>query len=408
MRSVSSRAAAISDPVAIGAALLWPVAVFAAPMLVLPLTVFLVVWLLKPRSGLALAAATGVAVTLFNITKLRESDLLDYQRILADAALSDFGAYVSRTNFGSIREHEYLFKVLAWGLAHFTPSPDSALIVIATLGIYGASTYLIKAVEATTRRGSPTLFAPGGAVIAASLLAGITFSLTAHLIRQYMAASIIAVAIGLYVRGHTRWAWACIIVSPLMHQSSALILGLFFGATTLLNSRNRALAAGKLVIAAAVAAFGALALAQEYFMESAEKFATDEGSLSPALFLLDGLLCLWAGWHLRRRVRMADRGPIGVAFAVPLFILILSGALFSFPFLALRMYFYIEPFRPLLIAFAAAFAMQRMSPAVRPPALALLVAATLAFFLYRASQAPWQYVAPLPRAVLLPMPTFMS
>jgi hypothetical protein len=353
-----------------------------APVFALALIVFFV--FSGARRASAGILATGVFVAGFfgwmNTQKLVMGDWVwytEHYNLLQRLGLFDYLGH--RIGPVQIKWSEPVYYSGAYALSRITHGNVPALAVAVTVGIYLPLTFGIKILLArSTLRPIECNF-----VVLLTLLGGVTFTLTTHLVRQEIASAFMALAILQYIYGRRKLGilWATIAI--LTHNSSLVPLAACVVAVLFVAPSGKILRTRFVVACGAFAGVGFLAAG---LLSTQGYDAVNDGSVSLLVFAADALLLLV---FILLRGSMSWLGPLHafLVAAVSLHLtFVLSVAYEPVPFL--RMYFYMEVFRAIMIGAIIATLIRRESLAVvAVPALGLM----LVYCELRITRSPFVY-----------------
>lgn len=329
----------------IALALLFPVAGWAVASIVT------VMFSRRPVLAGGLSATllfTGV-FAFVNVGKSVSGDWTWYTthyRYLESTALQDYlgnGQFFPRPD-----ATEPLYYAFASLLSRATGANVDALSIAVTALIYfplGIS--LVLAIRTVTDK--------GGVVFASTsvgILVGLTFTLSTQLVRQEIAAALIAIGLVLFATRRIPIAVVVVIMAILTHNSAVIPASALLAAVVLGSSKG--------LIRTKILAIGIIffALGQLYILiEGSNYNGQSDGSISPAVLLLDAFIAaIFVLVYARSRL-----GENRVAR----FVILLMPALYAFtigvasqPIPLLRMYFYIEVVRALVVALLCAHYLQ--------------------------------------------------
>jgi EpsG family len=335
------------------------------------------------------AVTVVLLLAVVNSLKWPESDLAEYFTVIDDVRLVSLAALLGDDSaLLSIRPTEPAFRMLIWLAAHAEPLPRIAFALFTSLATYGSILWLCH-MASSSQRSTDTDWRPAVAS-AVALLLGVTFSLTGHLVRQYVAGGLFFIGVfGWSFTGRWRWlVWPCLAVA--VHNSAAM-LGLPLLLAMLLSTRPRlfVLLLGGVVLAAATNRIPMISDLAE-----ATSFLKDDGQIGLALPTLDALL-LALTWGVWRTLSDSQRPSRHVAARLLCFAIALAVLLFCIrdvPLLFFRSYFYLEFLRAPMLAFVISVALRRSGAAGLPLAIVAMLLAALVCWL-RVRGADWSYGA---------------
>lgn len=184
------------------------------------IVVLLLAWLSKDRNDRGLLAVIIVGalyLSLVNLTKLPESDMVNYLEVFDNAQQLDLTSYLL------LNAREPLYYVSLYGLANL-PNVDGRLyIFLSTFFPYfllGSAVLRLGVALHLERRAILAL-------LVFLLFFGQLFSLSAHLCRQFLASSLVMVFLADYsISGRRRWGVG--LLGVMMHYSALPLLLLCF------------------------------------------------------------------------------------------------------------------------------------------------------------------------------------
>jgi len=218
------------------------------------------------------------------------------------------------------------------------------------------------------------------------LLAGLSFTLTLHLIRQQVGGAILFMGVFLALRGHLRWAILFVLLSVFAHNSVGLPLALFTAVLVL----SRWLSGKKLIVLSA--GVGVLLGFAVLFLSIVLHYYSDgrsDGEISALTLFFDIFLLTAFVWTGRSQgVLNGKTGNVLTAFVVGYFAFLFILLPLPIPFL--RMYFFMEYVRViLLVVLLGRVARPRQAVLFVP----LLLAVALALFSARLIRSPFVFGA---------------
>ncbi len=337
------------------------------------------------RSSIA-GVATGVTVAAFfgwmNAQKEIVGDWVwytEHYRLLQHLSLADYlGHYIVPFQ---IKWSEPVYYSGAFALTRITHGSISALAVVVTASIYlpltlGINTMLAKSALRPVERSFVVLMA---------LLGGVTFTLTTQLVRQEIASAFLALAILQYVYGRHKLGVLLAAVAVLTHNSSLAPLAACLVAAAYVAPSGKILRI-RFAIAGGAFIFVGFVAAHALSTQGYDPLSKNDGSIGLLVFAADAALLLV---FVRLRESMSWLGPLHAFLVVALSLHVaFTLSLVNEPVPFLRMYFYVEVFRAIMIAAITVTLIRRKSLAVvAVPALALM----LIYCELRITRAPYSY-----------------
>jgi hypothetical protein len=336
-------------------------------------------------------------LALVNSMKWPDSDLGWYYTYVDYVNSTPLGeVLLTEDVFLSIRQQEMLFKLVVWLLGAISGGNRAFFTLATTILIYGSAMatcrMLLRTMAADQQRNanarSAATLTP--LVISAALLIGITFSLTAHLTRQYLAGSLFVLGLFLWVTSTRKWGLLLAALAVTIHISAALLLLPL--ALALVYRRSATLYS--LCFLAMVAALASGVLDQLFDLTSQASLLRQDGEQGGALLLIDTLILAGAAWLYylmpvqSPAARKAFETLLAFAAAFATLLLLVHGA----PFLFFRTYMYIEFLRTPLVAFILFAVLQRLGPQKFHVAILLLLLGTIVCWT-RAMKSEWIYTS---------------
>ena len=382
--------------------------VFAAPfaLIVFPLLLF---WCRAPYSVPLLLVSWAAFFSLLTSTKFPESDLLLYLEIYEDLgrqALADVFSYAVlsiRVTEVAYSIYSYLISTISGGSAFAFVFLTSFLIYLfvvliayfAFVGGAGLSArYAHDRSPLLTK--NPYAYAFLAAMALASFVA-ITFSLSGHLVRQYLAGSVLFFGFAVLIFSERRWVIGSILIllAPLIHNSAAIPAVITILVFVLRH--RRAFLWPTLVLFAFLGYYGVTFIPGYDSVVSEATQAADEGAIHPVIVAADvALVVLALGLNSAHPHLQSKRQLSLILWACVLFasfLVLVSGVSLLF----LRFYFYVEFFRVLLIGFIFG----RYARTVGPTAVLVAGSFSLLYFSLRFNFSAWDYIDRMPGALFV-------
>jgi hypothetical protein len=344
-----------------------------------------------------------LTLALVNSLKWPESDLADYYRFVDHVVGTPLSqVFMTDESFISISPYELLFKTFVALLSPLGAAAKITFTAISTLLIYGSCALIGRWMIAGYERASGglgrtvTSSLQSSLTISAAILIGITFSVTAHLTRQYLAGACFFIGLFLFLlHRRTVWMLPCLL-ALLVHRSAAvLVVPLFL----LLIYRRWPLAAWLGVLAVLVLGlFNPLSLIFDLDLELT--LLGNEGEQGPALMALDASVVIGATWIGRQAWLREDAPNAGdserLAYVCRQLLMFATGfaaalyAAHEVPLVLFRSYFYIEFLRVPLLAMIIHAGLLQLRCARLAAVTGLVIVGALVCWA-RASGAEWQY-----------------
>ncbi len=329
-------------------------------------------------AAVAIVSVTGVFAWM-NATKQIFGDWIwytDHFGYLVNLSLSEYMA----GNYAGIqpKETEPIYYAISKALAVASDGNVSVLAIAVTILVYVPLGWAIaKFVMNQTASTELTGFA-----VAIAMIVGPTFTLSTQLVRQTIAASFIAAALIAFGMHRSRIGILLIMFAVLTHNA-ALVPALAILIAAILA---RASAVRAWWIVGIGAMFVVLGLAYIRLQGAGEYRGASDGSVSYAVIFFDAVLAIIFAVVVLRSATVAYSARLTVLVLPALFGFVLG--VISQPLPLLRMYFFIEVVRALIIAFliVKVFAARTM----RPLLLGVLVLAVV-YCEARIGRAPWGY-----------------
>jgi hypothetical protein len=342
-------------------------------------------WTRRPWS---LAWVAVLLLAVVNSVKWPDSDLAEYYGYLDHAGQTGFWALVlDPETYLSIKVTEPLFRIFAWCISHASPAPRVTFTLLSTIFIYGTALFLCnKAMNWLLPPAQPGAQDADPTPMIAScvaLLIGLTFSLTGHLVRQYLAGGLFMVGVfGLATDRRSIWLLGPVL-SVATHNSAILLwIPLIF--SWLYGYSPRSCWLG-LLLMVGLANSGLFSFLNDLI--EVGKLLQDDGQIGPALPALD-VVVLLAGWYLLRREAGAPQRNLLWVYAVAFAALLMT--IREVPLMFFRTYFYVEFLRTPLLAMLLVAGLRRCGP-WKAPVAALAIVLSLGLCWLRAEGSEWLY-----------------
>lgn len=370
----------------VAGSLLMPLAALAAAAIALA-------WRSKSRYRVAPALAIAVVMAVLNTAKLPESDLAWYILLYNEAAKLPLTDAIFNASL-SVRSSEFVYNTYVYSLAALSNRSSAAFVFISTfliyfLANYAALLYSSHAAEKHEQTDDTVL------LLLSTSFVFLTFSLSGHLIRQYLAASMAVVGFALFHRNRTI-SHLVLATAVFTHNSSvALVLPMLAGLHGGYVFRLALIVCGTLALIILGAGIPAITALETLTSAAA---TMDDGSIPKAIITFDCLLLAltaWLVWHRPKDVRQAKHDPHHALLRFGLLWLLTMLAASAVHFIFFRFYFYIEVLRPLLFATIISHTSQSIQSR-RNVFLTTTLLISLAYFFARASTTVWNYGYSLP------------
>jgi len=352
---------------------------------------------LRPGKGVFnyyfVAMLSAFWMAFINLLKVPESDQLNYMEDLAQISnlgLADVFGFISIGASPTEPLFSMYLKVIS-----MLDSSGALLIFTSTVVVYLCTSAVMRNIYASHKmNGGMSIYF----CLIFSIFIFVTFSLTGHIIRQYLSYSLFFVGLSLLLLRRSRWSWLAMILSILVHNSAIL---LFFAA--LASDVYVKLSRGKrflpLIFMACIGALMVSHVASDYGFEGA--FAL-EGSIPVALIVID--LFIFASFVVVSKYHVDNviRARI-ISFSI--IVIMLLGTLYAYPLLFYRYYFLMD-FMRIIWAPAVLVVFYKKVRPLAPNLFVLLLSVVL--FSYRANAAPWSYSMGFPNIYLAPVPGLVA
>lgn len=344
-------------------------------------------YVLEVHGGKALMLSLVFFLGLFNATKQIDGDwywyVSDYVE-LSRVSLWDF----LETGGASIRISEPLYYALSASLSILTGANVIVLALVVSLVIY--LTYII-ALEKLLKEYRLSRLAAATCIIFA-VFAGITFTLSLQLVRQFIAGSILFFYFSLLLEGKNKKAMLLLVIGALIHNSiivPAILLAIFSRLWSYTSVKKHYLSVVSLLLVLGYF-LGQLIVSMMSDSILADLYSKDDGGISNAVLALDVflfLISLTGVLYFRNRDNFYTKCS---AISV-LFLAFYGGMLFGaheLTLFLLRFYFYLEWFRVIGVITIVWFLVYRL----KKPAVALLII-PLSFLMLemRVAQSPFDF-----------------
>jgi hypothetical protein len=344
------------------------------------------------RKGAALAgiAAIGIVFSLFawvNSSKVVAGDWVWYLQHYKVLQTLDLSQYLGRPIGGIVSERtEPLYYAVAAITSRLTQADPVALTWVVSFFVYvpiGVAALLLS-----------LRFSKHPAVVVTSVIiamsCGLTFTLSTQLVRQEMAASFVALGLVLIGVRHPRVGIFFLIAACATHNSAVIPAAAVVCAVLIVRMR-RVLARYVVLLGLGFSLLG-LAYLREGGGDAYQ--GKSDGQISLVTMLFDALvICLFV--LSARRVKFV--APVGlVAYVVPGILGFLLGVA-SQPLPLLRMYFYLEALRGLMLCAVISISFVKLKFTALACGAAILGA--LGYVLLRIASSPFVYEQPLISAI---------
>lgn len=330
--------------------------------------------------GAATASVVALVLAWLNAGKDIQGDwawyVLHYQ-VLVYTPLVD---YLGKP-FGPVSSEvsEPLYYAFARVLALSTNGNVEVLAVSLSLVIYGTlGAAVVASVSSFEKRPWTVIVAT-----AVGLLGGLTFTLSTQLVRQEVAAALIALAIITSAKRNYLLTAAILTAAVLTHNSALIPAAGLLLATFFRGKGNN------FIIRVFLNGGLFYALGRIYLATSGDAFYSgqDDGAISSAVIFLDVVIVSVFLFLISKRGLRDNQIAITILMCLPAFYGFVIGVA-SQPLPLLRMYFYIEILRALMIVFICTCFMQgRMRLLVGT----LFLIAAVAYLALRIQQSPFVY-----------------
>ncbi len=363
------------------------------PLAVLAAGAIALAWQSSERYRLTPAVAIAIVMAILNSAKLPESDLAWYILLYNEAAKLPLSDAIFNASL-SVRSTEFVYNTYVHFLASLTGRSSVAFVFTSTfliyfLANYAALLYRSHVLKSDERTDDAAL------LLLSTTFVFLTFSLSGHLIRQYLAASMAALGFALFHRSRTA-SHLMLAMAVFTHNScAALVVPMLAGLHGGFLFRSILTAYALLTLVVLGAGIPAITALETLTSAAA---TMDDGSIPKPIIVFDCLLfaaTAWVVWRTRQQSRDSQHEPHRALIRFGLLWLLTMLASSAVHFIFFRFYFYIEVLRPLLLAtivsHASGFVHARRNAY---STLALLIA--LAYFFARASTTVWNYGYSLP------------
>lgn len=348
----------------------------------------------KPKvAGFTTVGVVGGIFAWINMSKVIQGDwswYVQHYLVLEYTPLSSYlGVFVR-----GVRPDpsEPLYYLLARFLSVASGGNVELLAFVVTCVIYGAiGTALVLALTSATR--NPWTVVVG---TSAGMLVGLTFTLTTQLVRQEISAALIGLAV--VTSAYRKWTpTVMIVVAAALTHNSALIPAAGLGLAVLFRRRG-----GGRPLRFAISGAVFYALGQLYLTTSGNSDYTgqDDGAISTAVIALDAVILGTFLFLVWRRGLGENAVASTVLLCVPAFYGFVLGVA-SQPLPLLRMYFYIEVLRALMVVLICVSLVRGQWDFLIGLAI---VGLAIAYLLLRIEQSPFVYgISPLDLLLWMPL-----
>lgn len=310
-----------------------------------------------------LSITSGFAMAVIAYNKELVGDAANYLRYFdysSTLSLSEFLADV-RPDF-SIRRSEVLFRLYIW-CSSALRAPFELFNSITIFGIYVSMIFFGKKImEALTKPSLSQAASPVGLdrlfLVYWVLLVCVTFSLTSHVIKQYISIAVFCIGLGLSLNPTKGKLSALILIASTLFHNSALILLIIYFASNLFKSyltKSRM----KLAVAVLAAIIGAILPSLLGPLAVILSYGGLEGGhIGPTIFLDAILILSTALITLRRRFNDRMTQLSGFVFLFLCALVLVR----EVPILFARMYFFMDAIRIIcgIVIYRSFFSTDRM------------------------------------------------
>jgi len=305
----------------------------------------------------------------------------------------------------SIRATEFAYNIYAYSVSVLTGGSKLIFVLVSSSLIYlfvmlanslafsDGARVLIGGLSNQTRIDSRSRFRY--AFLTSVLLAAfvcVTFSVSGHLIRQYLAGSISTLGFALLIFDKKKPIAGSVLLgmAPFIHNSAIVLAAAYIFVYVF---RDSARVRWCLLLLSVIPAMYGVGIVSEYaFAINEIVLSMDEGNIHPAIVGADILLLALAlATATKTKVSGAPTRFSLVLWAICFFALFLI-FVSSVPFYFLRFYFYVEFLRILVVGFLCG----RYARLIGPKLGLLLSGISLLYFSLRLNASPWEYVAKMP------------
>jgi len=339
--------------------LILPASLFSLFMPALFVFLFLLILSFMPHNrGTSIAVSALNAVLLFgwiNVEKIPINDWAWYTKHYGWLERMPLSSYLGHVFDGlTIKWTEPVYHTLSALLSRLTGGSVLALTLVVTTIIYGN----VAAGIAIMVRGRLKSALEAVLITWVPICIGITFTLTAQLVRQEIAASLLFLGLMLLWVQRQNWGWALVVMALLTHNSSVFpALCVFMAVWFTLKTNLGAPYWVTIVFLLGVVLGGMFLLSPsgDVYYENQQ----NDGTVSTLVYILDVAIFLAL---LLMRQRLSDLGELTkVVIACVIAYAGLIVAVSPAPLLGLRMYFYMDYFRAaMLVLLVLAFSRTRM------------------------------------------------
>ena len=340
---------------------------------------------------------TGIALLLsiLNLTKHPSSDLVRYIEFFY--LVKSNGLITSLTShFITIRPTEFIFTCYVWLLSLLF---DNAAIFVfmSTFLIYWLVFYglfiLINKNPLFVHIFAHSVRERLLIIISVSIIGFvfITFSLSGHLIRQYLALSLFFLGICYYHANNPIRAKFLLICSCFIHNSIILLLVLYFASSVLniILTRFKSFTQFLIIfIFLALIVTGCSYFTHYIKVSMAARAITNDGTIPISLMLIDGTLILsFATLLYKQKLRLHLKGFLLFILIYVTFML----SMYEIPLITLRYYFAMDFLRGFMFIFLVFSTPKRWVKAVISTFSIIFIISPLLIFGVRYGKSPWHY-----------------
>ncbi|MGY0600086.1 EpsG family protein [Vibrio sp. JZG10] len=325
----------------------------------------------------------GCYLSLVNLTKLPISDAAVYREYIHNLSILNFSDIIYYRYY-NIRESEFIFRLYSFLVSKI----DASGTLFTFLSVF--IIYFLTLI-ATFRLSKDYVNDNKNFIIIISVIfLGVTFSLTGHIIRQYLSVSVMYYLYSSYVSAKDGRKWLFkllfIVVPPLIHMSSIAVVVAFNLIQFLAKKTTK-----RITITVSLLVSILLFLISGYISTILGRDGdTSAGQVSTILLIFDvTLVVLAVGVFLFRDGRGLSGDSDSSLFCLVLAIAVILITFYRTELIFLRLYFLLDFIRPILFLVLLSTVKLDVKTSIIFKLTCFLI--LLALFAYRVSISGWDY-----------------
>jgi hypothetical protein len=310
----------------------------------MPLSLGIMILVFSPNTQSTKVVIIGAALVVFsfilmNLNKGIVNDLVWYSQHYLINNNTSVSSVFDGYRFGvEARWTEPLYHLFSYYLSNISNGNYTIFVITVTTIIYGGSLYALF----NFIKNSQLTQSNGALLIIFFLFFGVIFTQSLHLIRQYIACTLLLISLVFLSKEQFKLASFFTVLAFLTHNSTIVVSILFFNVFFIYKFIETK--QGKLSISLFLSTLLALFYIFAFvFIGDENRLLIDDGSVSPLVKLIDLLLFIVSVFFFYKLKRIEKIGEIAFyiyfSFCIFLFVLHYSH------FLSLRYYFFLDFFR---------------------------------------------------------------